>query len=98
MSDDPQPFRVRDRPEAPGGVPRERRRQQTPTSGQSTPGLSSALTEQPLYRIGGTVIQDRQTGMITPIEDGERSTTPDHVANRTIRFPDEAQSAPRSES
>lgn len=77
---------------------RERRRQQTPTSGQSTPVLSSAPSERPIYRIGGTVIRDRQSGTMTPVEDGERSTPPDRVANRTIRFPDEAHSAPESES
>jgi sodium/hydrogen antiporter len=96
-SDDPQPFRVRDRPEAAGGVLRERRRQQTPTSGQSTPAPSSAPTERPLFRIGGTVIRDRETGMMTPVDDGERSTPPDRIANRTIRFPDEAQSMSKSD-
>lgn len=98
MSDDPQPFRVRDRPEAPGGALRERRRQQTPVSGQSTPALSSTPTERPIYRIGGTVIRNRQSGTMTPVEDGERSAPPDRVANRTIRFPDEAHSAHKSES
>lgn len=92
-SDDPQPFRVSHRPEAPGGVVRERIRQQTPTSGQSTP----APTERPIYRIGGTVIRDRQPGTMTPVDDGERSTPPDRVANRTIRFPDEAHSTPKSD-
>jgi hypothetical protein len=96
MSDEPQPFRVRDRLEAPGGILRERRRQQTSTSGQSTPAPSSAPTERPIYRIGGTVILDRQSGTITPVDDGEQSTPPDCVANRTIRFPDEAHTSPNS--
>jgi hypothetical protein len=95
MSDEPQPFRVRDRLEAPGGILRERR-QQTSTSGQSTPAPSSAPTERPIYRIGGTVILDRQPGTITPVNDGEQSTPPDRVANRTIRFPDEAHTSPIS--
>jgi hypothetical protein len=42
------------------------------------------------------VILDRQPGTITPVDDGEQSTPPDRVANRTIRFPDEAHTSPIS--
>ena len=80
--DDSQPFRVRDRADDSASVLRERRR--TRTSGQSTPA-----TDRPVYRIGGTVIRDRVSGTITPVEDGEASPIPS-VPNRTIRFPDEA--------
>lgn len=95
-SEDPQPFRVRERAEASSGVLREHRRQ-TPTSGQSTPATSSALTERPIYRIGGTVIRDRVSGTMTPVDDGEQSTPPDRVTQRTIRFPDETHVATNSE-
>jgi sodium/hydrogen antiporter len=87
-SEDPQPFRVRERAESSSGVLRERRRQ-TPTSGQSTPALPTSPTGRPIYKIGGTVIRDETSGTMTPVEDGEQSTPSDRVANRTIRFPDE---------
>lgn len=86
-SDDPQPFRVRDRAEGSSGMLRERRRR-TQTSGQSTP---VTVNEREMYRIGGTVIRDRNSGTITPVEDAEVSQS--HLPRRTIRFPDEAHAS-----
>lgn len=89
-SDGPQPFRVRERTKVASGVLRERQRQ-TPTSGRSTPPLPTTPTGLPVYTIGGTVIHDRYSETVTPVEEGGQATPPDRVANRTIRFPDEAR-------
>lgn len=85
------------------GVLRERRRRRaspTALSGASTPTQSTATSSRPIYRIGGTVIRDREQESssgdvplregLRPAVAGDGTATPPQVAyGRTIRFPDE---------
>ena len=83
---------------ATAGVLRERRRKRSPgtpgTPGRTTPRSgSAAASTRHVYRIGGTVIRDRNadTGSPSPVETPmDRPATPPAVlAQRTIRFPDD---------
>jgi hypothetical protein len=77
------------------GVLRERRRKRSPgTPGRTTPRSgSAAASTRHVYRIGGTVIRDRNadTNSPSPVETPiDRPATPPAVlAQRTIRFPDD---------
>jgi hypothetical protein len=79
------------------GVLRERRRKRSPgTPGRGTPRSgSAAASTRHVYRIGGSVIRDRNagtgTGSPSSIETPtDRPATPPAVlAQRTIRFPDD---------
>ncbi|ELR06183.1 hypothetical protein VC83_00736 [Pseudogymnoascus destructans] len=73
---------------------RERKKMRGEPSRQSTPNLSaSTLTTRPIYRIGGRVIRDGNTGTATTAESSRPSTPPAVVTNRTIRFPDDERPA-----
>jgi len=85
-------------PRASVGVLRERRRKRSPgtpggTPGRSTPRSGSAGAPRHVYRIGGTVIRDKNadTSSPSPVETPiDRPATPPAVlAQRTIRFPDD---------
>ncbi|TVY21091.1 Na(+)/H(+) antiporter 1 [Lachnellula arida] len=89
-------FRVSDsaRPSA-TGVLRERR----PRRGRDRSPSSAGTSTRPIYRIGGSVIQDVNgnidPGANTPVElRPSRPSTPPNVAvTRTIRFPDDEPAA-----
>jgi hypothetical protein len=87
--DEPEPFHIRDRVHGVNDILRNRRR--TRTSGTSTPNRAGE-PDRPMYRIGGTVIRERASGTITPVEDGDGPPQTQLPVNRTIRFPDEAHS------
>ncbi|TVY49394.1 Na(+)/H(+) antiporter [Lachnellula occidentalis] len=93
-------FRVSDsaRPSA-TGVLRERRPRRDRDRSPSSSSASAGTSTRPVYRIGGSVIQDANsnvnTGASTPIEvRPSRPSTPPNVAvSRTIRFPDDEPAA-----
>lgn len=72
---------MQDRTDSPAGIPLERRITKNTDGDHATPDLPIPASTRRVYRIGGSLIQDRNSGMVTPFE----SSTP----NRTIRFPDE---------
>jgi hypothetical protein len=86
-------------PRASAGVLRERRRKRSPGTPGGTPGRttphsgSAAASTRHVYRIGGTIIRDRNadTSSPSPVETPiDRPATPPAVlAQRTIRFPDD---------
>ncbi|TVY37907.1 Na(+)/H(+) antiporter [Lachnellula subtilissima] len=88
-------FRVSDRARpSTTGVLRERR----PRRGRDRSPSSAAPSTRPIYRIGGSVIQDASdvnTGANTPAELRlSRPSTPPNIAvTRTIRFPDDEPAA-----
>lgn len=100
-SEEPETFNIGDiATQNPVGVLRERRnRRASPSalSGQSTPtNVSGSTSARPIYRIGGSVIPDRNTvegGLSRDAPPGAESsmpgTPPNVTSERTIRFPDE---------
>ncbi|RDW71359.1 putative Na(+) antiporter 1 [Coleophoma cylindrospora] len=90
-NDEPQSFHIGGRVSAvSSGVLRERRNRRG-QSGATTPTGTTSTSARPIYKIGGTVIPDRDRGTITP---GTRAATPESAnpqppGDRTIRFPDE---------
>lgn len=88
-SEEPQPFRLGGRAEAPPSMLREHRRRPS-TARPSTPTLPATPIERPVYRIGGTVIRDSQLETASPADDAEQPSQHDPAPNRTIKFPDEA--------